>query len=166
MMMLRKDKLVLKSNLEEIHKLEDFVEQISDVYNVNSTYYSNILVALNEAVTNSIIHGNNEDKEKEIAVLFESKNKGLFFTVVDEGNGFDFENYPDPTDLSVENPEEIGHGLYLMKSLTDEIAYDVETGAIELGFKISSINKELAVSRMKSLQAYFSTAEKTVKEEH
>lgn len=164
--MLRKDKLVLKSDLNEIHKLESFVEQISDVYNVNSTYYSNILVALNEAVTNSIIHGNKEDANKEIAILFESKNKGLFFTVLDEGSGFDFENYPDPTDLSIENPEEIGHGLYLMKSLTDDISYDEETGAVELGFKISSINKELAVSRIKSLQSYFSTADKPVKEEH
>lgn len=160
--MLRQDKLVIKSDLSEIHKLEAFVEQISDVYNVNSTYYSNILVALNEAVINSIVHGNKEEENKEVAILFESKNKGLFFTVVDEGIGFDFENYPDPTDLAVENPEEIGHGLYLMKSLTDVITYDEETGAIELGFKISSINKELAVSRMKSLQAYFSTAEKPV----
>lgn len=164
--MLRKDKLVINSDLSELHKLEAFVEQISDVYNVNSTYYSNVLVALNEAVNNAIVHGNKEQKEKEIAVLFESKNKGLFFTVVDEGSGFDFENYPDPTDLDVKNPEEIGHGLYLMKSLTDEISYDEETGAIELGFKISSINKELAVSRLKSLQSYFSTAEKPVKEKH
>jgi len=164
--MLRKDKLVLKSDLNEMHKLEAFVEQISDVYNVNSTYYSNILVTLSEAVTNAIIHGNKEDKDKEIAVLFESKNKGLFFTIVDEGSGFDFENYPDPTDLNVEKPDEVGHGLYLMKSLTDEIAYDKETGAIELGFKISSINKELAVSRIKSLQGYFSTAEKKIKQEH
>jgi len=164
--MLRKDKLVLNSDLNEIHKLEAFVEQISDVYNINSNYYSNILVALNEAVTNSIIHGNKENKEKEIAVLFESKNKGLFFTVVDEGNGFDFKNYPDPTDFNLEHPEEIGHGLYLMKSLTDEISYDEETGAVELGFKISSINKELAVSRVKSLHAYFNTAEKKITQEH
>jgi serine/threonine-protein kinase RsbW len=120
-------------------------------------------VALSEAVTNAIIHGNKQETEKEVAVLFESKHKGLFFTVLDEGQGFDFNNYPDPTDLSVENPEEIGHGLYLMKSLTDVIDYDLETGAVELGFKISSINKELAVSRMKSLQSYFQTAEKTVK---
>lgn len=164
--MLRNDKLILKSDLNEIHKLEAFVEQISDVYNVNSTYYSNILVALNEAVTNAIVHGNKEDNEKEVTVIFESKNKGLFFTVVDEGKGFDFENYPDPTDLNIENPEEVGRGLYLMKSLTDDISYEEETGAIELGFKISSINKELAVSRTKSLHAYFNTAVKPVKEKH
>lgn len=161
--MLRKDKLVIKSDLNEIHKLEAFVEQISDVYNINSTYYSNILVALNEAVTNSIIHGNKENSEKEVTILFESKSKGLFFSVIDEGEGFDFEHYPDPTDLAVENPENIGHGLYLMKSLTDVIEYNAENASIELGFKISSINKELAVSRVKSLQSYFSTAEKPVK---
>jgi len=160
--MLRRDELVIKSDLSEIHKLEAFIEQISDVYNVNSTYYSNIMVALNEAVTNSIVHGNKGDGNKEVKIVFESKNKGLFFTIKDEGIGFDFENYPDPTDISITNVDEIGHGLFLMKSLTDVINYDLETGSIELGFTISSINKELAVSRMNSLYAYFKTAENSV----
>jgi len=161
--MLRNKKLIIKSNLSELYKLEAFVEQISDVYNVNSNYYSNILVALNEAVTNSIVHGNNNNLESEVIVSFEAKNKGLFFTVQDEGKGFDFANYPDPTDIAIEEYENIGKGLYLMKSLSDVIDYDIKTGAIELGFKISSINKELAVSRVKSLQAYFKTNEKPVK---
>ena len=162
-MMLRSKQLIIKSDISELHKLEEFVEQISDVYNVNSTYYSNILVALNEAVTNSIVHGSADNKESEVRVLFESKNKGLFFSVKDEGPGFDFTNYPDPTDISIENYENIGHGLYLMKSLSDVIEYNEEDKSVELGFKISSINKELAVSRVNSLQAYFSTANQPVK---
>ncbi|NOR86878.1 MAG: ATP-binding protein [Bacteroidales bacterium] len=162
--MLRNKELIIKSELTELHKLEAYVEQISDVYNVNSNYYSNILVALNEAVTNSIVHGNKENKESNVHINFEAKNKGLFFTVVDEGSGFDFDNYPDPTDVSIDDKEsmEIGRGLYLMKSLSDVISYDFKQNSIELGFKISSINKELAVSRVKSLQAYFQTNEKPV----
>jgi len=49
-----------------------------------------------------------------------------------------------------------------MKSLSDVISYSKEDG-VEIGFKISSINKELAVSRVNSLQAYFKTNEKPVK---
>ena len=160
--MLRNKQITIKSNLAELHKLEAFVEQISDVYNVNSTYYSNILVALSEAVSNSIIHGNKENEDAEVNISFEAKNRGLFFTIRDKGNGFDFENYPDPTDIEIIDHESVGRGLYLMKSLSDVIDYDANTGAIELGFKISSINKELAVSRVKSLNAYFKTAEKPV----
>lgn len=163
MMMLRSKELVIKSDLSEIHKLEEFVEQISDIYNVNSSYYSNILVALNEAVTNSIVHGNKENSVASVRILFESKNQGLFFSVKDEGNGFDFANYPDPTDINIENYEDIGHGLYLMKSLSDVINYNTEENTIELGFKISSINKDLAVSRVQSLNSYFSTANQIVK---
>ena len=163
--MLRRKELVIKSDLTELHKLEAFVEQISDIYNVNSTYYSNILVALNEAVTNSIVHGNKENKDADVSILFESKNQGLFFSITDEGNGFDFKNYPDPTDISISDYEDIGRGLYLMKSLTDVIEYDDKKHTVELGFKISSINKELAVSRVESLNAYFKTAEKQVKAE-
>jgi len=160
--MLRNKKLVIKSKLSELHKLDEFVEQISDVYNINSNYYSNILVALNEAVTNSIVHGNKENENLDVEIAFESKNKGLSFTVKDQGEGFDFENYPDPTDIAIEDYENIGRGLYLMKSLSDVISYSQEDG-VEIGFKISSINKELAVSRVNSLQAYFKTNEKPVK---
>ncbi len=161
--MLRNKELLLKSNLTELHKLESFVEQISDVYNVNSTYYSNILVVLNEAVTNSIIHANHQEETKNVIIKFESKNKGLVFTITDQGKGFDFNNYPDPTDINIDNYEEIGRGLFLMKSLSDTIEYNEDTHAIEISFKISSINKELAVSRVKSLSAYFKTNEKPVK---
>lgn len=161
--MLRKNELIIKSKLSELHKLEEFVEQISDVYNINSTYYSNILVALTEAVTNSIIHGNKENEKLKVQVIFESKNKGLFFCVKDEGPGFDFDHYPDPTDINIEDYESIGHGIYLMKSLSDVIEYNEEERSVEMGFKISSINKELAVSRIKELQAYFNTAVKPVK---
>jgi len=163
--MLRKNELIIKSKLSELHKLEEFVEQISDVYNINSTYYSNILVALTEAVTNSIVHGNKENEKLMVQVIFESKNKGLFFSVKDEGPGFDFDHYPDPTDINIADYESIGHGIYLMKSLSDVIEYNKEEKSVELGFKISSINKELAVSRIKELQAYFNTAEKPVKAE-
>jgi len=83
--MLRNKKLVIKSKLSELHKLEEFVEQISDVYNINSNYYSNILVALNEAVTNSIVHGNKENENLDVEIAFVSKNKGLSFTVKDQG---------------------------------------------------------------------------------
>ena len=161
--MLRIKEISIKSKLSELHNLENFVEQISDVYNVNSTYYSNILVALNEAVTNSIIHANHEEESKKVNVKFEAKNKGLVFTISDEGKGFDFDNYPDPTDVNIDNYEQIGHGLFLMKRLSDTIEYDTETGALEIGFRISSINKELAVSRVNSLNAYFKTNKKTEK---
>ena len=161
--MLRNKELLLKSSVTELYKLESFVEQISDVYNINSTYYSNILVVLNEAVTNSIIHANHQEEAKQVSIKFESKNRGLVFTISDEGTGFDFNNYPDPTDINIENYDEIGRGLFLMKSLSDNIEYNEETHAIEIGFKISSINKELAVSRVKSLSAYFKTNEKPVK---
>ena len=52
-----------------------------------------------------------------------------------------------------------------MKSLTDVIQYDEQKNVVELGFKISSINKELAVNRVQSLNAYFKTADKQVKAE-
>ena len=161
--MLRTSELIIKSKLEELYKLEEFIEQISDMYNVNGNYYSNMLVTLSEAVTNSIVHAHKENPELDVHISFESKNKGLYFSVSDQGEGFDFDTYPDPTDISVENFEELGTGLYLMKKLSDTITYDKAERKVEFGFKISSINKELAVSRAASLQEYFQTNKKLVK---
>jgi serine/threonine-protein kinase RsbW len=56
------------------------------------------------------------------------------FTVKDNGRGFDFDNLPDPT--SPENIEkENGRGIFLMRSLADEIEFDDHGRVVNIYFK-------------------------------
>lgn len=150
------DKLQLEfaSLPENIHLVEKFVEDICDQFNINNTYFGNILIALTEAVNNAIEHGNKKDPSKKVTVLFESKAEGLSFTVCDEGFGFDPNAVPDPTDLK-NNPENYkGRGIFLIKHLSDKINFKDGGRKTEIIFRIASINNELACERIKQLKLY------------
>ena len=83
-----------------------------------------IEMALREALANAIVHGNREDPHKRVYVTCRCTPDGeVSITVQDEGQGFDSGAVPDPT-----APENrlltAGRGLYLMKTLMDEIRFE------------------------------------------
>lgn len=156
-MMFRKQELSIESGLHNLYKVEQLVEEISDFCNINNTYFGNILISLTEAVKNAIIHGNKEDINKKVTVIFESRPSGLSFIVRDEGEGFDINTIPDPTNETEEEGKKIKTGLYLIKSLSDVVNFKNKGSQIEIEFFISSINYQLSVDRSKALKAYFQT---------
>ena len=81
----------------------------------------NVRVALAEAISNAILRGNGDAQHKHVRVRATVSDDAVVFDVVDEGPGFDLAaDRPDPT--SPENLEhEDGRGLFLMKSLMDNV---------------------------------------------
>ena len=162
-MISEKLQLIFPSVPENIHRVEKFVEDICDEYNINNTYFGNILVSLTEALENAIQHGNKSDPEKNITILFESQPKGLMFQVSDEGSGFDTGNIPDATDI-VGNPDKKGTGLFLIKTLADEVTFKNNGSTIQIMFYISSINQQMSIDRIHQLNS-FQKSGKEVKEQ-
>ena len=158
----RKEKLTLDSRPENISSIERFVEEICDYYNINDTYFGNILIALTEAFQNALVHGNQNDPTKQIHVIFESKPKGLSFTVKDEGAGFDPDNVPDPLDLEVEPDTDKGRGVFLMRSLSDKMVVTDEGRSIEMFFRISGIGHEAMKKRISHFNEYYQTKKQKV----
>jgi len=156
-MISEKIQLVLSSLPENIHQVEKFTEDICDEYNINNTYFGNILVALTEAVENAMLHGNENNPAKKVQITFSSKPEGLSFIVKDEGKGFDISKIPDPTDLNTDPQELKGRGIFLIRTLADEIRYSDKGRTLEIIFKISSINREMAVNRIDELKKYSGT---------
>lgn len=150
---MKKRSLNLKSVSSEIHRLEKFTEELCDAYNINNSYFGNILVALTEAFENAMIHGNKNDPSRHIHVSFESRPKGFLFEVRDEGQGFDFLNIPDATDVEG-NPEGKGTGLFLIRSLADEVSFADHGRCIRMLFSIASINQQLSVDRRNLLNDF------------
>jgi serine/threonine-protein kinase RsbW len=159
---MKKSTLKLKSRLSDIHRLEKFVEDICDEYNINNTYFGNILVSLTEALENAIVHGNGSNPDKNVSITFESLPKGLLFQITDEGPGFDFTNIPDATD-PVSNPEKKGTGIFLIRTLADEVQFADTGRTIQIMFYISSINQQIAAERISQLDS-FTKAEKETRE--
>jgi anti-sigma regulatory factor (Ser/Thr protein kinase) len=79
-------------------------------------------LALREAVTNAMLHGNRMDARKLVHVHCCCEGtKGVFIVVRDQGHGFDPNKVPDP--LAVENlNSEHGRGIHLMKLAMDEVS--------------------------------------------
>jgi serine/threonine-protein kinase RsbW len=154
----QRQELILESRLESLHEIEHFVEEIGDYYNINNTYFGNILVALTEAFKNAAIHGNKLDPDKKVTIVFQQVANGLAFSVQDEGTGFDPSTIPDPTDL--EESEATQKGLYLIRKLSDNVVFKEGGAKLDISFRISGINYELGVQRANMLHQYFNVTEK------
>ena len=128
-------RLDITSSYDNIRLVERLVEDVCDVFNVNEDSYGNILIAVTEAVNNAIYHGNKGNPEKHIKIGFESEHKKLKFIVSDEGEGFDYEGLPDPTDpLYIDKPH--GRGVFLMKNLADEVEFKNNGQEVQLSFDV------------------------------
>lgn len=129
--------LELNSNAETISVVERMIEEVRDSYHVSEDTFGNMLVALTEAVTNAIYHGNKSDPGKKVRIQYGCVHNTLTFTVADEGPGFDFYNLPDPT--APENLEkECGRGIFLMKHLADQLIFSDGGRVVELNFKLTN----------------------------
>lgn len=126
----------LSSTLESLSQIENFIDEVCEQYKFGEDHYGNILIALTEAVNNAITHGNKLNPDKKVNLNMETTTDVVEFTIKDEGTGFDFDNVPDPT--LPENLEKIrGRGIFLMKSLADDVIFEENGAMIKLKFSIS-----------------------------
>ena len=97
-------------------------------------------LALREAVSNAILHGNRMDPRKLVHVRCCCEGaKGVFIVIRDQGDGFDPNNVPNP--LAVENlGAEHGRGIHLMKLAVDEVSF--ERGGTEVHIRKKSENEQ------------------------
>ena len=127
--------LKLASTTGSVSKIEPFVKNLVNRYNLSPDRQCDILVSLTEAVTNAIVHGNCREEEKTVRVRLSQEKGMLALRVSDEGIGFDYENLPDPT-----LPDNIckcgGRGVYLMRQLSDNIRFFNNGSTVEMRFKL------------------------------
>ncbi len=81
-----------------------------------------VILAVSEAVSNSIKHGNKSDAGKKVEIKIRLSDEKITISVLDEGKGFDLSKIPDPT-----NPEnllkESGRGIFIIKNVIDNLEY-------------------------------------------
>ena len=79
-------------------------------------------MAVREAITNAVVHGNKEDESKEVEVSFNCSRHAIEIEVKDQGAGFDPAVVPDPT-----APENLlktsGRGNFLIRNFMDEVQW-------------------------------------------
>ena len=97
--------------------------------------FGKILIALTEAVNNAILHGNHQDPNKKVHITYQTEDQMVFFSVRDQGRGFNPSEIPDPTDPeNLEKPN--GRGVFLMQRLADSCEFLHSGCEVRLGFKL------------------------------
>ena len=89
-------------------------------YDEDSTFA--VKLALEEAMTNAVRHGNRGDAGKKITIRYAVSPEMMVICVRDEGEGFHPDGIPDPT-----KPERLslpcGRGIMLMRAYMTDIEY-------------------------------------------
>ena len=81
-----------------------------------------IKLALEEAITNAVKHGNQGDASKQVTIRFAVNEEMAAVVIRDEGEGFEPDEIPDPTNedrLSVPN----GRGIMLLRAYMDKVEF-------------------------------------------
>jgi serine/threonine-protein kinase RsbW len=125
----------LASTIENLSIVESMVEEISSKKIINEDKLGNVMVCVTEAVTNAIEHGNKNQKNKTVFINYKTINNKLIFKVTDQGNGFDYENIPDPT-LPENIEKENGRGVFLIKNLADNVKFEKNGSEIIFEFEL------------------------------
>ncbi len=97
-----------------LSKLEYYSFSKEDIFAVH--------LALEEAFSNAITHGNKMDPGKEVKIDYSMDSDKVEISVADEGSGFEPESIPDPRfGKKLYEPE--GRGLLLMQSYMDVVEF-------------------------------------------
>ncbi len=127
-------KIEISSRPENITLVEQFVDDLKESLQISDDLYGHLLICLTEAVNNSIIHGNESDPNKKVLISASKEDNRFSFVVKDEGNGFDYNSLPDPTDPA--NLHKLtGRGVFLMKQLSDLLIFSQGGSQVEMQFK-------------------------------
>lgn len=115
--------LEIESTPNNLILVEEFVNYFSIELGIDEEKMNGLLLAVTEATTNAILHGNKNNKLKLVKISVFVEDHTLTIKIKDEGKGFDPSIVPDPTD-----PENLlkdsGRGLYLMKIYMDSLTYN------------------------------------------
>lgn len=128
-------KISIPSKIDNLRKIEKVIDEISSEFNIGEDQYGNILIAALEAANNAILHGNKLEEQRKVELRFIIEDDKLKLEVEDEGEGFDYEEIPDPT--APENIENVnGRGIFLMEKLSDNIEFAKNGSIVKLEFNL------------------------------
>ena len=117
-------RFAIGSRLELLALVHAVIEGLAREQGLDEETTMALQVAVIEAGTNAIQHGNVFAENKAVTFDFQMRAGGIEVQVEDFGEGFDPKRVADPTDPSaLLSPH--GRGLFLMRSLMDEVTFDV-----------------------------------------
>ncbi len=117
-------KLKVKSKTENLSLIRDFVSTAAIDAGVQTDAVENIILAVDEACTNIIKHAYQSFPDGELIIKTKSTLSRFVVSITDYGKSFEPEMIPEPDLQKYYRQKRVGGlGMYLMKTLMDDVKY-------------------------------------------
>jgi serine/threonine-protein kinase RsbW len=111
-----------RSKVEYLNLVHAVTDEMARLAGFDGDQSLNISLAVREAATNAVVHGNAGDEQKLVKVRFRINEGVLTIWIEDQGAGFAIEEVADPREpLNVARTS--GRGIFLMRSFMDEVTF-------------------------------------------
>ena len=114
--------LVINASLDNLELIRDFVSRQADRLSADSSSISELQLAVDEAVTNIIMHGY-KGRTGKVEVEIDGDDETLFVRIRDTAPVYDVSHTPEP-DLSVSPMDKAtpgGYGVFLIQHMVDAV---------------------------------------------
>lgn len=115
--------IVIPNDLCSARRSEERIMQEFSRYNYSPDDTFAVKLALEEALTNAVKHGNHNDSSKSVVIRYAIGPARAVIMIRDEGPGFSPNHVPDPTiDENLERPS--GRGIMLMHAYMTRVHFN------------------------------------------
>ena len=125
-------RLVIPSQTRYLNLVTNLAKRASLAAGLDDAASAKVSIAVDEAVTNIIVHAYENDPEKKVEVSLRFADNSLVVSLSHRGNGLRSEDVklPDPKDY-IKHPRKGGLGLLLMSRFMDEVHFSEEGDTYE-----------------------------------
>lgn len=120
------------SEICQVKKTVNLVMQflLNAIPNLTEDELFDLKLIYSELLINAVVHGNELDSNKTVCLSIEIANNTIYSMVSDEGLGFDYIKLLSNMNTSENLLGETGRGVFLVRSLTDSLSFNVSGNQI------------------------------------
>lgn len=123
--------MVIASELTQVPRVQRAILDEVERHGYGPDAVFAVRLALEEALSNAIRHGNANDCTKQVTIDYAVTDDEVRISVADEGPGFDPASLPDPrAEENLERPH--GRGVMLMQAYMTEVFYNKKGNCVTM----------------------------------
>jgi anti-sigma regulatory factor (Ser/Thr protein kinase) len=117
--------VTIKNKLSEINQIFPVVELVADKWGISDKIKNQIILAIEEVVSNILFYAYNDQDEHLISIELCLVSNGIKIKIIDDGKHFNLLDSSKEVNIHapVEEREIGGLGIHLLKTMMDKIEY-------------------------------------------
>lgn len=122
-----KRSLVIEASLDRLDEIRQFVKSSAEDAGIDHSTISDLVLAVDEAVTNIIVHGYRKQPGN-LEVHIENSGSSLYIRLIDQAPTFDpCSHLSLDLEATLQKDTPGGFGLHLIKRIADDLEYKVDS---------------------------------------